>query len=99
MTEIHPPTPGASPFVRREYAVPDDPFAAGLLSTRQMALLLGVSEQELRTEYERQHLANPDSDGFTIPKQWIRQGNEISARLGVDSVESALRILEAEAAQ
>ena len=71
-----------------------DRFAEGLLSTRQVALLCGVTEQEFRAEYQRQRAADPTRTAMTIPKRWIRQGKELAARLGVDSVEEALRILE-----
>lgn len=86
-------------FVRRTQPTQSDPFNEGLLSTRQMSLLMGVSEEEFRAEFDRQQAANPGTESLQIPKQWIRQGKEICARLGVDSVESALQILEAEAQQ
>lgn len=84
-------------FVRRTRPTQPDPFDEGLLSTRQMSLLMGVTEAEFRSEFDRQQAANPGIESMQIPKQWIRQGKGICARLGVDSVESALRMLEAEA--
>lgn len=76
-----------------------DRFTDGLLSPRQTALLLGVTEQQLRQQWERQRAAEPDLTSMNVPKAWIRQGQEIAARPGADSVEEALRLLEAEQAQ
>jgi homoserine acetyltransferase len=66
-----------------------DRFAEGLLSTRQVALLCGVTEQEFRAEYQRQRAADPTRGAMTIPKQWIRQGQELAARLEDSDTASA----------
>jgi hypothetical protein len=65
------------------------------LSTESTALLLGITPEALRAEWARQQELRP-GEPMWIPKGWIRQGKEINARLGVDSIEEALTILRSE---
>ena len=64
-----------------------------LLSAADTALLLGVTEAELLTEWHRQQAENPGRSSLTIPKPWLLRGKEQCARLGVDTLDEALAIL------
>jgi hypothetical protein len=70
--------------------------AAGLLSRRQMAILTGVSEEELSAEFQRQRADRPEGElfGFRMPKAWVRQGKERAALARTDDMGHAMQILQ-----
>lgn len=63
------------------------------LSPDAMALLLGITEEELVAECQRQQAEHSGKNAMVLPKEWLRQGKELVASLGVDTVEEALTIL------
>lgn len=74
-----------------------------MVSREGIALLFGVTADDIQTEMDRQGVpagGNPLAGGFVLPRDWIRRGNEISARLhhqyGVTTMADALTVLAIE---
>ena len=69
--------------------------AQGLLSIKQMAVLTGVAEEELRLEFHRQRGSVPQGQlfSFQLPKEWVRRGKERAALARVDDMGHAMQVL------
>jgi len=73
-----------------------DANAEGLLSNRQMSILLGLSQDEIREEFRRQRGDTPDGVQFTfrMPRAWVRSGKARTALSRTDDMGWAVQILE-----
>ena len=73
-----------------------DANTEGLLSTRQMSVLLGLSEDEISTEFRKQRGQTPDGVQFTfhMPRAWVRSGKARTALSRTDDMGWAIQILE-----
>jgi hypothetical protein len=73
-----------------------DAVAEGLLSNRQMSILLGLSQDEIRAEFSKQRGDTPDGVQFTfrMPRAWVRSGKARTALSRTDDMGWAVQILE-----
>jgi hypothetical protein len=69
------------------------------ISAADFALLVGVSEAEMHAEMARQGAPDEGEWVFVMPKHWIRQAKETSARLGIDDVHQVIALLRTEREQ
>ncbi|MFI1580079.1 hypothetical protein [Embleya sp. NPDC020630] len=71
--------------------------AIGMLSTRQMCVLFGVSADDFQAEYARQHGEIEDgvSFEFVVPPAWVASGRARLISTGTTVLSEALAILAA----
>lgn len=71
------------------------------VSSELLALLCGITVDEVRAETARQreaaNAAGTDRMNFRLPKAWRRGAKEVQARLGTDDLGAALAKLREEA--
>lgn len=73
----------------------EDPVHGPMLTSKAVALLVDLPEEEVRAELERQRTA--ETGLCSLPEEWIERSRRVRERLGTDDMAQALAILGIEA--